>query len=88
MGRMDSPNSDKAYSTLGGTSGYTVRVMIPSASIERKLSVNTFWLMPSKSRFSSLKRHGRISRFRMISSFHLLPISATVVATGRVSAPW
>ena len=32
--------------------------------------------------FSSLNRQGRERRFLMISSFHLLPISCTVVATG------
>lgn len=63
--------------------GITVRVMIPSASIERRLSVSTFWLIPSKSFFRSLNCHGRTSRFRMISSFHLLPIIWTVVATGQ-----
>lgn len=63
--------------------GITVRVMIPSASIERRLSVSTFWLIPSKSFFRSLNRHGRTSRFRMISSFHLLPIIWAVVATGQ-----
>ena len=36
IGRMDSPSSLNAYSTRGGTSGYTVRVMMPSASVERK----------------------------------------------------
>jgi len=36
IGRMDSPSSLNAYSTRGGTSGYTVRVMMPSASMERK----------------------------------------------------
>ena len=44
IGRMDSPSSLNAYSTRGGTSGYTVRVMMPSASMERKLSVrNKTW---------------------------------------------
>lgn len=66
--------------------GITVRVMIPSASIERRLSVSTFWLIPSKSFFRSLNRHGRTSRFRMISSFHLLPIIWTVVATGQAGS--
>ena len=60
-----------------------MRVIIPSFSIERRLSVKTFWLIPSKFFFSSLNRHGRASRFRMISSFHLLPIIWTVVATGQ-----
>ena len=36
---MDSPNSESEYSTRGDTSGYTVRVMMPTASIERRLSV-------------------------------------------------
>lgn len=56
---------------------------MPSFSIERRLSVSTFWLMPSKSFFSSLKRQVRICRLRIIKSFHLLPIKATVVATGQ-----
>lgn len=42
IGRIDSPSSLNAYSTLGGTSAYTVLVMIPSSSIERRLSVKTF----------------------------------------------
>ena len=33
--------------------------------------------------FSSLNRQGRWRRLRMISSFHLLPMRATVVATGQ-----
>ena len=82
MGRMDSPSFDKAYSTRGGTSGKTVRVMMPSASIERRLSVSTFWLMPSRFLWSSLNRQGLARRLRMVSSFHLLPIRLTVVATG------
>ena len=82
IGFRDCPSSLSAYSTRGGTSGYTVRVISPSSSMERRLSVRTFWLMPSRFFFSSLKRHGRYSRFRIISNFHLLPIKATVVATG------
>lgn len=39
--------------------------------------------MPSKSFLSSLKRQVRICRLRIIKSFHLLPIKATVVATGQ-----
>ena len=38
--------------------------------------------MPSRSFFNALKRHGRAKRFLIIRSFHLLPISVTVVATG------
>lgn len=56
---------------------------MPSFSIERRLSVSTFWLIPSKSFLSSLKRQVRICRLRIIKSFHLLPIKATVVATGQ-----
>lgn len=80
---MDSPNSESAYSTRGDTSGYTVRVMMPTASIERRLSVKTFWMILSEFCFSSLNRHGRDSRFRMINSFYLVPISTAVVATGQ-----
>lgn len=82
MGRMDSPRGERAYSTLGGTSAYTVLVMMPSVSMERRLSVRTFWLMPSNDFCSSLKRHGRTRRLRIMSSFHLFPMSCTVVATG------
>ena len=80
---MDSPSGLREYSTRGGTSGYTVRVTRPSSSMERRLSVSTFWLMPSRLLRSSLNRQGRASRLRRISSFHLLPISCTVVATGQ-----
>ncbi len=45
---MEFPSSESEYSTLGGTSGYTVRITIPSLSMERRLSVNTFWLTVSK----------------------------------------
>lgn len=86
MGRMDSPSGLREYSTRGGTSGYTLRVTRPSSSIERRLSVSTFWLIPSRFFCSSLKRQGRASRFRRINSFHLLPISCTVVATGQAGA--
>ena len=41
---MEFPSSESEYSTLGGTSGYTVRITIPSLSMERRLSVNTFLL--------------------------------------------
>ena len=82
IGRMDSPNSVREYSTRVGTSGKTVRFTMPSSSMERNASVNAFWLMPSMLFCSSLKRQGLESRLRMISSFHLLPIRETVIATG------
>ena len=69
IGRMDFPSSLKAYSTLGGTSLYTVRITIPSFSTARKLSVNPFRLMPSKSFRSSLNCQVRVSKFPMISNF-------------------
>ena len=49
--------------------------------MERRLSVSTFWLIPSRSFRSSLNRHGLCNRFLIISNFHLLPIKATLVAT-------
>ena len=51
IGRMDSPKSLKAYSTRGGTSGNTVLVMMPSSSMDLRLSVSTFWLIPSRYHF-------------------------------------
>ena len=50
--------------------------------MERSASVSAFWLMPLMLLCSSLKRQGRSRRSLMISSFHLLPIRETVVATG------
>lgn len=83
MGLIDCPSSEREYSTRGGTSGYAVRTISPSSSIERRLSESTLWLIPSRSFLSSLNRQGRIRKLRIISIFHLLPISATVVATGQ-----
>jgi len=83
MGRIVSPSSLREYSTLGGTSAYTVRIIIPSDSIERRFSVSTFWLIPSRDLCSSLNLQGRTSRFLIIRSFHLLPIICTVVATSQ-----
>ena len=76
------PSGERAYSTRGGFSRYTVRVTIPSFSMDRRLSVSTFWLSPGSDLRSSLKRQGRRSRLRMMSSFHLLPMIWTAVATG------
>ena len=42
-----------AHSVRGGTSGKTVRVMMPSFSMARRLSVSTFSLMPGMARRSS-----------------------------------
>ena len=81
IGRMDSPSSVSEYSTLGSTSGYTVRRIIPSDSSWRRLSVSAFWLTPSRDFRSSLNLQNLERRFRIVSSFHLLPIICTVVAT-------
>ena len=40
------------------------------------------WLIPSRFFLSSLNLHDLSRRFLIMSSFHLLPISCTVVATG------
>ena len=42
IGVRDIPKSLREYSTLGGTSGKTVRIIIPSLSMARRLSVSTF----------------------------------------------
>ena len=67
IGRMDSPSSLNAYSTRGGTSGYTVLVTIPSSSIERRLSVKTFWLIPSKFFFKGSLSNDRNIRERTLN---------------------
>ena len=54
-----------------------------ASRIGRRLSENTFWLMPARSFFRSLNRQGRASRLRKINNFHLLPMRWTVVATGQ-----
>ena len=73
IGRIVSPSSEREYSTRGGTSGYTVRLIRSSASIDLRLSVSTFWLMPSRDFCSSIKRQGRSDNFWKISSLHLFP---------------
>src|SRR5690606_18301756 len=40
-----SPSSVRRYSTLGGMTGWTVRISSPSRSIARTVWVSIFWLM-------------------------------------------
>ena len=55
-GRSERVREVSVYSTFGGTSGYTVRVMYPSSSKARKVAVNIFCEISGISRCSSLKR--------------------------------
>ena len=66
IGRIDSPKSVSAYSTFGGTSGNTVRDIIPSDSSWRRLSVNTFWLTPVSDFLNSLNLQGLTRKLRSI----------------------
>lgn len=81
------PTSVSAYSTRGGTSGYTVRVSSPDSSIERRLDVSTFWLTPPNARWSCPKRLVPLSNSRTISGLQRLPIRLNVVATGHAGKP-
>ena len=83
MGRMLLPRLLSSYSVCGGTSGNTVRVIRPSFSMARRLSVSTFSLMPGMARLSSPKRNGFSISCWMMKIFHLLPMSMSVVATGQ-----
>ena len=55
-GRREWVRGVSAYSTLGGTSGYTVRVTYPSSSSVRRVTVSIFCDMSGMSRCNSLKR--------------------------------
>lgn len=75
-----------AYSTRGGTSGYTVRVTYPSSSSVRKVTVSIFCDMSGISRCSSLKRIGpppALSRVYMTKSDHLSHSRASMFRIGQ-----
>ena len=86
MGSICLPSSVSPYSTRGGISRKSWRYASPSSIICLRLSVRTFWDIPSRSRCSSLNLHGRDLRLRSISSFHFPPISDTAVATGQTGS--
>ncbi|MNI72250.1 hypothetical protein D3C73_1281790 [compost metagenome] len=73
------PYSVKEYSTLGGTSAYTLRSTSWSSSSSRSWLVSIFCVIWGMSFFSSLKRlvPSRPRCHRMIS-FHLPPMTARV----------
>ena len=50
------PKSVSEYSTLGGTSAYTLRLTRPFSSISRSWAVNTFWDTLPIDFFNSPKR--------------------------------
>ena len=77
------PNSVKVYSTLGGTSAYTVRVNSPLSSIARSCAVSTFCDTFPIDFFNSPKRFVPDNRSRRIKTFHLSPIKVKVVSTGQ-----
>lgn len=82
IGRMVSPRGVNLYSMCWGAPGTTNRASKPSFSIPLKLSVSTFWLIPSMLLRNSPKRLGPVMRSRKTNTRHLLPIRPTVTATG------
>lgn len=75
-----------AYSTRGGTSGYTVRVTYPSSSSVRRVTVSIFCDMSGISRCNSLKRIGpppALSRVYMTKSDHLSHSRASIFRIGQ-----
>lgn len=82
IGRRSLPSGLILYSTCNGEWEHTSRVMRPSFSIERRLSVSTLALMPGMFFSNTLKRQVLLNRRRKIRRRHLLPISCTVVVTG------
>ena len=78
----DRPSSVKAYSTLGGTVGCTVRVTSPSRSSARKVRVNMRCEMPPTSRLISLNRLGPLPSRFTTSTVHLSPMRASTCADG------
>ena len=77
------PSSVREYSTLGGTSAYTLRLISPLSSISRSCAVNTFCDTLPMDFFSSPKRFVPGSKSRRISTFHLSPMSVKVVSPGQ-----
>ena len=79
------PSSVRAYSTLGGTVGYTVRVTRPSRSSARSVRVSMRCEMPPTSRLISLNRLGPLPSRLTTSTVHLSPILARTSLMARQS---
>jgi hypothetical protein len=62
IGISRSPASVRAYSTRGGTSGWTVRLITPASSRARNSRVSICWEIPPLARRSALKRIGPLLR--------------------------
>ena len=80
------PKSVNEYSTLGGTSAYTLRLISPFSSISRSCAVNTFCDTLPMDFFYSPKRFVPESKSLRIKTFHLSPISINVVSTGQAGS--
>src|SRR5580692_2457557 len=70
-----SPLGEREYSTLGGTSGYTFRTMIPSCSNSFSCRDNTFRAMPGIFLCISPKRRRPSINTKIIMGFHLPQIT-------------
>ena len=80
------PVSVSEYSTLGGTCGYTLRLMSPSASRFLRVPDNTRVEMSGIRRLSSLNRTvPSLSMTSSTRSDHLSPNRATTLRIGQIS---
>lgn len=71
MGTKLSPVSVNEYSTRGGTCGYILREINPSASSSRSCFVRVDWVIPSRRLCSSLNRWILYTDiYQIISIFH------------------
>src|SRR5699024_10872649 len=76
------PSSVRLYSTRGGTSAYTLRFTSPFSSMSRSCAVRTFCDTLPMDFFNSPNLFVPGKRSLRISTFHLSPISISVVSTG------
>src|SRR6516225_8548259 len=80
------PSAVKPYSTRGGTVGKTERVIKPSRSSPRSVSVSMRCEMPPIERRNSLKRKGPPPSRVTTRTDHLSPTRASTSLTARQSA--
>jgi len=78
------PSSVMEYSTFGGTTGYTVRVMRFCSSSSRSWWVSTRGVAERMAFCSSLKRRVPSARCQRISALYFPPIKSSVVSTGQL----
>ena len=85
IGKRLSPRSVRLYSTLGGTTAYTLRAIKPSPSSSRNCWVSILGVASGTRRRSSLKRRIFPDRCHRSKALYLPPISCRVAATGQLT---